>query len=460
MSNQEEKQMSPFRLFNERPFLRNFSFLTIGNFASRFIAMITNIIVARYLAPTAYGEYSLVITYVSLLYFVASMGLSQLVIRSVARDTDNSDFYFRLSLCIRGFGWILSATVFLLFGHFSGKDFSSTVIFFVLGGVLLESIWDAQQNVAFGVQRMEINAVISIVSNLFTLVIYLVLPKDMITVRVVLSIYLGIYLLKDVIYQIWMRRKGILKFSNVDLVVTPTVCGNFFVEGFPFFLMGILGIFTGQLPIIFLEKFSGLDEVAYFNISNKLLLPISLFLQSALNAFFPNQSILYSQNKVAFSRQTTKVLSITVAIGIIMAVMCTLLADKIVLFLYGSDYASAGHILAYQCWYSVMYAIFCLNGSTLGAADAQKQLAICSIIYAVLSTPILYYASHFGGEGLSLGYIVASIINLMYIFPVLKMKVGGSLSWKIVVIIISSIIVAMYVSLAILNQSLLWILQL
>lgn len=451
--------MSLLRIFKERPFLRNFSFLTIGNFTSRFISMITNIIVARCLAPTAYGEYSLVITYIGLLYFVASMGLNQLVTRSVARDNGNSDYYFRLSLCIRAFGWILSAAVFLLYGLLAGKDFSSTVIFFVLGGVFLESIWDAQQNVAFGVQRMEFNAVMSIASNLLTLVVYLVLPKELISVRLVLSVYLGMYLLKDAVYQIWMKRKGILVCCDSTLAVTAPACGKYFIEAVPFFIMGILGIFTGQLPVIFLEKFSGLEEVAYFNISNKLMLPISLFLQSALSAFFPNQSILYSQDKEAFSRQTAKVLKITVAAGIFMAVVCTLLSDEIVLLLYGEDYASAGHILAYQCWYTVMYAIFCLNGSTLGAADAQKLLAVCSVIYALVSTPILYYASRFGGEGLSLGYIAASVINMMYIFPVLKMKVGGCLTWKFVSIILLSFFAAMYVSLALLNHNLLWILQ-
>lgn len=421
------------RVFESHPFLRNFSLLTVGNFGSRFLSMIINIIVARVLAPEHYGEYSLVLTYVSMFYFVASLGLSQLVTRSVARDQDNSDYFFRLSLWLRLLGFVIAAVAFGIYGVVMKVDFSTVALFAILGGVFLESLWDAQQNVAFGMQRMEWNTIIGISSTLLNLLVYLFmyfcLPRSFFTVASVLWVYLGIYIIKNAAYYFCMRRFGLLRLHDVDRPITLPVCRSFLIESFPFYIMYLLGLFTGQFPILFLEHNAGIEEVAYFNTANKLLLPITLFMNTAFSAFFPNQSILFAKDRQAFSRQTRRVLMLVCGIGVFLALCISLLKGEIVWLLYGEAYRSTADVLAYQSWYVVMYSIFCLNGSTLGAADAQLKLAVCSVIYALVSTPILYFSSRFGAHGLAMGFVVASIINLAYIIPVLKRTVGGSMTW-------------------------------
>ncbi len=415
---------------DSRPFLRNFSLLTVGNFGSRIISMVINIIVARFLAPERYGEYSLVLTYISMFYFVASLGLSQLVTRSVAREQDHSAFYFRLSLVLRGGGFIVSAVAFALYAFFTHQEFSSFVIFSILGGVFLESLWDAEQNVAFGMQRMEWNTVIGISATLLNLVIYLLMPRSWFTVESVLAVYLGVYVLKTVAYYVCLKHFSLLRGDGGQKHISFQESQDYLKQAMPFYLMYLLSLFTGQFPILFLEHNTGVVEVAYFNTANKLLLPITLFMQTAFSAFFPNQSILFARDRAAFSMQTRKVLALVCGLGVYMAISASLFKGELVALLYGADYANTANVLAYQCWYTVLYGIFCLNGNTLGAADAQGKLAVCSVIYALVSTPILYFSSRRGAEGLAAGFVLASILNLLYIFPVLKKTVGGAMTWK------------------------------
>ena len=412
------------------PFLRNFSLLTVGNFGSRLISMVINIIVARFLAPERYGEYSMVLTYVSMFYFVASLGLSQLVTRSVARDQDNSDYYFRLSMRLRLLGFIISAVAFLCYAMVTDTDFTTIIVFSILGGVFLESIWDGQQNVAFGMQRMEWNTVVGIGASMLNLVIYLCMPRAWFTVESVLVVYISVYLLNNVAYYWCLKHFNLLRHSDSERKITLPVCRDYLRESMPFYVMYLLGLFTGQFPIIFLERNAGLEEVAYFNTANKLLLPITMFMTTAFSAFFPNQSILFAKDKVSFSNQTKKVLAIVCGAGIYLAFCVTLFKGEIVQILYGDAYASTADVLAYQSWYVVMYSVFCLNGNTLGAADAQKKLAVCSVIYAIISTPILFISSKYGADGLAIGFVIASVLNLTYIVPVLKTTVGGALTWR------------------------------
>lgn len=428
------------------PFLRNFSLLTVGNFGSRFISMVTNIIVARFLAPERYGEYSLVLTYMSMFYFVASLGLNQLVTRSVARDKDNSDFYFRLSMLLRLLGFAVSILAFYGYALVTGKDFSTFIILSILGGVFLESIWEGQQNVAFGMQRMEWNTIVGIGSSFLILIVYLCLPRTWFSVESVLAIYLAVYLLKNVAYYCCLKRFNLLRLSDSGKKITYPVCRDYLVESMPFYMMFLLGLFTGQFPILFLERNSSLEEVAFFNTANKLLLPITLFMSTAFSAFFPNQSILYANDKLAFSKQTKKVLVLVCGLGIYLALSITLFKSEIVRILYGEAYAATANVLAYQSWYVVMYGIFSLNANTLGAADAQRKLAICSIVYAIISTPILYFSSKFGADGLAIGFVVASVLNLTYIMPVLKNTVGGVLTWRFSVRLLLMLFFAVIIS--------------
>ena len=154
-----------------------------------------------------------------------------------------------------------------------------------------------------------------------------------------------------------------------------------------------------------------------------------ILVNTIFSAYFPNQSQLYATDRKKFASQTKKILLLVAFFVSISAFGVSLFRYEIVNILYGQQYIGAVDVMAYQSWYMALYALFCLNGNTLGAADSQKKLAICSIVYAVLSAPILFYSSKFGAVGLSIGFIITSFINLLYIFPIMMKTINNSLSY-------------------------------
>lgn len=415
-------------------FKKNFSILTMGELCARAIGMFTNIILARYLAPEGYGQYTLVLTYVAILYSLSCLGVNQLTIRYVARNQNNSSYYLKLSLLFRGVGFILSAVGFSLYTFFSKMNFDDSFIFFViLASVFLENIWMAFQNVAFGMQRMEWNSIINVLFAAINLCIYLILPSQLINVKVVLLVYVLVYICKDIAYFISLSKSNLLTAGNHSLSINRDICITFFKESMPFYVLMVFGLLTNQLPTIFLEHNSSIEEVAYFGTANKLLLPLTIFMNTALTALFPNQSQLFVQDRELFQRKTVSIITILTALGIFISFIISLFRWEIVNLLYGESYSNTANVMAYQCWYFVLFSLFSLNGVTLGAADEQKILAICSIVYGIISTPILYYASFKGAQGLSIGYIVASIVNLSYIMFVLRRVLNNQLTIKYII---------------------------
>ena len=442
--------MSVIGYIKRSPFLRNFSLLTAGDLATRFISIFTNILVARYLAPERFGEYTLVTTYGAILYSIASLGVNQLTTRYVARNQDNSAFYFRLSMLVRIIGFALTSIGFYIYSLYSKEDFSSFIIIIILATVFLETLWGGFQNVAFGMQRMEWNAIISVASTILYLVILLVLPKDSYTVIAILLIYVLLYFVKDVAYYFCLKKSNLLTINKQSNdCISKAWVRSFIVDSFPFYILTVLGLFTNQFPTIFLNNNSGAEDVAFFSTANKLVLPISMFVSTALSALFPNQSKLYVEDRERFGRQTVKILVLMNGLGLFLAFCISLFRKEFVWVLYGDAYQGTADVMAFQCWYMVMYTIFCFNGSTLGAADSQRKLAVCSIVYALISTPILFITSKYGAKGLAIGYVIASIFNLCYIFPVLRRVLSTAMSKRFMFCCVAMIMVIMLISLCI-----------
>lgn len=402
--------------YRESKFIQSFSQLAIGEIGARFFNIFTNIILARYLAPERYGEYSYLLTYIAIFGTIASLGLRQLLIREIARHPESTKLYLSISLFWRIIGIIISLIIFILFQHIIGE--STTTILFILlfAAIISESFWDMLQNISMGLQRLKITSITSIVTAGSILLVYILTPSHYINVEYVLTILVTSYLLRDIIYYFLLNKNNFFT-GAYDFDLKNPLYVNILKESFPFYILNLFGLLTNQFPIIFLKMNCGEEAVAFFNTANKILLPMTLLFNTALAAFFPNQAILFQKDKISFGKQTKKAITFIVVLGIAMCFCISLFRTEIIHLLYGELYKAAGNVISYQCWYFVLFAIFCINGSVLGAANQQKKLSYLSIIYAIISTPILYFFSYKGAEGIAIGYIVAAMINIFIIFP-------------------------------------------
>lgn len=416
------------KLFKGHVFLKNFSYLIAGNITSRAINMVTNVIVARWLEPAGYGLYSLVLTYVSLYSAIASLGLQYIINKLVARNQDNSRKFFYICLVLRCIGYLIAVVVFL-FSDIASFHLDTIILYAVLIGIFCDSLWGGLQSIAFGMQRMEWNSIIDVSTAALTLFTYILLQlssNNLITVETVTWIYIGIYIIKNITYWGVLEKTHLITGNYSIKSIQKKECKTILRESFPFYILVLMGLFTNQLPIVFLEDHSGINEVAYFNTANKLLLPLTILLSNALTALFPNQSQSFVQDREKFWRTSKQMLLIIIIGGSLLAFSISVLKDEIVWFLYGQNYNSTGNVMAYQCWYIVLFAVFSLNGNILGAADKQKILMLESIVYAVITTPIIYYGSFYGADGLSISYVIASVINLFYLYYILH-KISKSI---------------------------------
>lgn len=444
--------------FQKGSFFRNFTMLMSGEAVSHAFNMVINIILARKLAPESYGLYALFITYVTLFFTLSTLGLRRIVIRCIARDQDNSKKFFIVSLIIRFYGVFLACLAFIIYNYVNPVFNDNFIILMVLSGIFLQSYWEGFQNVAFGMERMETTSYINAGMSLLLMLTYLCIDHSFITVKLVIGIYTLNFFAKDCIYLFSLFKqkliKGSYEYKKQEFKILQR---DMLVDSMPYYILNVFSLVSTQLPILFLNSNSSITEVSYFNIANKLLLPMTLFIHSALVALFPNQAKEFVRDQKRFTSKASQMLLFICIAGTVACLIISLFKDEVVLLLYGSKYSSTGAVLSLQCWYMILFSIFGFIGNTLGAADKQKWIAGLSIFYACVNAPLLWFSSKYGATGLSYGYLIGALLNMTYHIYYLQKGMPIKISAKTFVYIFVIMIVGFMFSIAIPNSlSLLW----
>lgn len=394
-------------------FFHNISILFVCNVAVNVIGLFINMYLARVLRPEGYGAYGVVLSWSNILLVLSSLGIQQVAIRSIAQHQDKSQVYFKVSIIARFLGLIATCILFsIYYEFFISKPFSVLLIILIYTFVL--TTWDGIQNLAFGMQRMEYTGYINLIGQLILLILYITIPQNRLNVFVVLILMIIVSAVKDVAYYIKCKQQVLFRKTDEPAGKLSQNVVNIIRESVPFYILSIFTLFTTQFPILFLEHNTGNVEVAYFNTANKLMVPMSMMLNTIMIALFPNLSKDAVNNPQLFIEKIRKIISTIIPIAVFICLFIAMFRNEIVLLLFGRSYSSTGVIMSTQCWYIVLNFLFSLFGTVWAATKHDKLLATLSIIYACVNTPILWFSSKYGASVMSCGFIIGGIINMCY----------------------------------------------
>jgi O-antigen/teichoic acid export membrane protein len=137
-------------------------------------------------------------------------------------------------------------------------------------------------------------------------------------------------------------------------------------------------------------------------------------LNTLLTAIFPMLSRLAIHDSKKFVFRIKSLLNITIMLGIWASFSFALFSHNVVEFLYGNVYKTTAEIIVIQCWYTLLFAIFCIIGTVLSALDKHRLLSFLSMIYTIISLPLFYLGSKDGAIGLSIAFVISAFINMTY----------------------------------------------
>src|SRR3954454_5118062 len=108
--------------------IRNFSYLTLSSLLSQAIGIFTIIRITRLFSPYNYGVYTFIMSQGALLFTVGDLGITSIVIRTIARDNLRTNDILFNGAIIRFFSVLLLTILYISYNYFFGSLTSEQIL--------------------------------------------------------------------------------------------------------------------------------------------------------------------------------------------------------------------------------------------------------------------------------------------------------------------------------------------
>lgn len=402
-----------------RRVVKNVVALFTAHFVVAFMLLALSVFIARTLGDVAFGKYSFVVALTAVFAIFSDMGYNTLMVRDVARDPAQAGRYLQNILGIRiVLSLIIFAVIVMIINATGYHDDMKDLIYVFAIATCILSISDVFKMVFRASERMQYESAITIISNI---------------VRVILgfSVLLLGYGLMGIAF-------AFLFYGLLDLLLSFLVCKMRFVRpgvaldssfwrgtvmvALPMGLVTILGIVYARTDTIMLSIMRGAAVVGWYNAAYNLVLGFTPIPHLFMNALLPLMSRSYISSKNSLVRGYEKSFTYLLILGLPLAMGMSLLADEIILILYGEEFINSVIALKILAW-DVLLIFICMPlGFILVSINQHNRMAVivggCALLNIILNLILIPGFSYIGAAIATL--ITETVLFLAYFYVISK----------------------------------------
>lgn len=359
---------------------QNTAYLTTALVVQKIIAYIFFLVIASVLGTEGTGEYVAAFSFTGLFSVLVDLGLSNVLVREIARHPERSADYFRnvvgLKLVLGAIAFsLLLVTIGLL--DWFGAEHPSLSLVAVAGIVMfLDSMVLSGSSVFRGWQNLKLESIVVVVQKTGILIAGLLAlwwfatPFTLavaILIGGIAAYWLITSYLSTRIKQPWWPRFDWAIQKQLMVIAWPFALAAFFAMGY------------AHIDSILLSIMQGNSAVGLYSVASKTMNAFVFVPSAFVAAIYPAMSAAYASNKEHLTELTHVSLRFLLIIGAPIAIGLFLLAEPFV-GLIGSEYADS--VLAVKLLIPSLAFMFLTYpiGSLLNATDRQTwQTAILGI---------------------------------------------------------------------------------
>jgi len=379
--------------------------------------------ITRVLAPDDYGVFTFLAMQGMLLLTIGDLGIRNIIIRSIARDKERTNDLMYNGVLLKTLSILFLSLLYIgynsWFGSLSAWQLSLLFIF-----SLISCFSNLFENAFLGHEKMLPPALGSLVHSVLWFTAVYTLPVELISPNLLFVVFVVLHAMKAMLFYWFLRHYDLLQ-GQVQSFWRST--RTLLRESWPYFALVLVMLPFTKLSNNFLDINSNLEQVGYYNLADKLVGPVSLVLDLALAAIFPNLSSLWVKDKDRFNQFISTGFRYFMLLSMLLCFVFTLYVEEVVIFLFPASYLPAVPVCQIQIWLLFLLSVDSFIGTILGATDKEKLILRLGIVHSLFATPILYYGSNYGALGLSYGQIFSFTVFQLYLWYVfrkaLKIKV-------------------------------------
>ena len=400
-------------LSSVRQISKNSLFLLVAR-AIDFLSQIAIIpIVARYLGAESYGDYGYVMAFAFITTSFTYMGLERITMREIAKNPSDAGKYLGAGIIAR---WIYMGlaialtTVIVLAMDLSPKIILSICVASLALNFTADTFIYLAMFKAFDKMRYE-----TLLASIFQCFnfgfVFLVSYFRLGFVAFFIGLLAANFLRYMAAMAIASRKFTMPDYKNGLPLIKPLLKESYILGLVSLIIQGFVNV-----DILILKALKNTFEVAMFYAPHNLLILMSVVPISIMSGFFPSLSRSAGADARLLVYKYEKVFRIFAIVGIFLAAMCIVFANKIILIFYGQEFLGAipaFQILAASLIFTMLFSVV---DFTLVAVKRQHVLIWCFlcglIIRAALDLVLIPRYGYMGASVAALsGYVIIFAIG-------------------------------------------------
>ena len=348
---------------------KNTTILVLANALQPLISFYLIVTISRTLNVEGLGAYTTILKYVAVFQIIAGFGLRSLLTREIAQNREKVHRYLTaVSNIAIGLGVVAAIAMSLLVSVIAKDTMVIHGTMFASISLVAAALIDAYEGVISGFERLAHIGYASIMENIIRVGLSLWLIYQGYGVIALIWVYVGTRYLKPIYYFIYIKRKFATPIGKSDWPFTKALAG----QARTFALISVCVIIYWNADGIMLEAMRSKQAAGYYSAAYRFFLFSIVLVDSFVNSLFPVISNFFKTSGSDFEAACRKSLRMLAIVTIPIAVSISLLADKIILLFYGSNYAPSIPVLKILIWALVPYAVSQIFAYALVASNNQK----------------------------------------------------------------------------------------
>jgi len=416
---------------------KNTGVLFVSQILSYILSFLFVMYTARYLGAEGFGTLSFAIAFTGIFGLFADLGLKTLIVREVARDKSLASKYLGNVVIIKIIlAFLMFALTAITINFLGYSQQIINLVYLIAVSVIMFAFTQMFYSIFQSYEKMEYQS------------IGIILNSALLLLGALFLIFFGysvvgfayLYFIVSTIVLVYSSFICTWKFVLPTIEVDWTFWKFLLKESLPFAITGISITIYLYIDTILLSMLKGQEVVGWYNASYRLIMAL-LFIPVYINtSIFPFMSKSYITSKKSLKISFEKLLKLMIFIGIPIGIGTVLIANKVILLIYGNQFLKSVIILQILIWSLVLIFVrspFERFFESVNKQAVVSKIAIIGVIFNIIANLILIPKYSYLGAGV---VTVLTDIMILFFLVIASKNIGVSISKKVFIDIIKILI--------------------
>ncbi|MBN1157009.1 flippase [Candidatus Woesearchaeota archaeon] len=388
---------------------KNTGFMFFSELYGKVLSFFLIIFVARYLGDVGLGKYSFAFAFAYIFSIFSDLGTTNWAIREIAKNHKKAEKYFTNVFTLKLSLMVIMLAITFISTFFVKKTNDVRLIVLLAGTVILfENLSNLFVTLFRAFEKMQYVSLLIVIERSIAFgagILVLYKWKS-------LLLFLLVLVFSQLISSLAAARIASKRFVKARFCFDIPFMKRMVKVSIPFWFTTLFVIFYFKISTVMLSMMKSYEAVGWFSAAYKLVEALGFIPQLVIFVTYPVMSRLFKENRKMLKVLFGKIVLYLIMLAIPMAIGCTLLADRIIYFIYKDSFLNSTGVLRILIWAEFFVFINYIMGYLLYSIGKEKLFTLSAGVCVLANITLnLVFIPKYSYMGAAVATVITEIIN-------------------------------------------------